>query len=629
MRSSSASARATRSAPARRWRCTSTCRWRRMPQAEPHDAAQRRAADRRRHVPALMASRAAVDQRDRIDTAIDALKEPSSASAAAPAPRCASSTAAAKLMRRAYPPDAVVWPESTAEVSRSCARATPAARAGHRLRRRHLARRPRQRAVRRHLHRHVAHGPGAGGARRGPRLRRAAGHHARGAQRLAARHRPVLPGRSGRQRDARRHDLHPRLRHHHGAVRLDRAQRARAAKWCWPTAASSAAAAARANPRPATTWCACSPAPKARSASSPRRRCACTGARKLSAAACCSFPTLRGAVDAVIELIQSGAPLARIEFLDEVQVRACNAYSKLALPEQPTLFIEFNGTEASVTEQFARAARSSRAQRRRRASVGLRRAEARAACGRRGTRPISPRWRCVPAANASSRTSACRSPRWPSAWPRRAREIDAARPDRADRRPRRRRQLPRAVPARPGDADERAAHAERVYDAMIEHAHRVEGTCTGEHGIGLGKRDKLVAEFGEPVVELMRATQGRLGSARHPQSGESFPQRPDRSSLFGGFIMQAEFQKPGSEPGGVSHPLWFAALHESRRPRRVPRPRRRGRIAATTIEQVTVTARKRDESLVDVPISITAVSGRAWIATRCARSRTSRRRCPA
>ena len=71
--------------------------------------------------------------------------------------------------------------------------------------------------------------------------------------------------------------------------------------------------------------------------------------------AVCSFAELRGAVEAVIELIQSGAPLARIEFLDEVQVRACNAYSKLSLPEQPTLFIEFHGTESSVAEQFERA----------------------------------------------------------------------------------------------------------------------------------------------------------------------------------------------------------------------------------------------------------------------------------
>jgi D-lactate dehydrogenase (cytochrome) len=46
---------------------------------------------------------------------------------------------------------------------------------------------------------------------------------------------------------------------------------------------------------------------------------------------------------------------------------------------------------------------------------------------------------------------------------------------------------------------------ERVYDAMIAQAHRLGGTCTGEHGIGFGKRDKLVVEFGEPVVALMQS----------------------------------------------------------------------------------------------------------------------------
>ena len=55
----------------------------------------------------------------------------------------------------------------------------------------------------------------------------------------------------------------------------------------------------------------------------------------------------------------------------------------------------------------------------------------------------------------------------------------------------------------PTDAAERAL-VEGVYARMIDRAHEAGGTCTGEHGIGLGKRDKLVAEFGEPVVELMR-----------------------------------------------------------------------------------------------------------------------------
>ena len=68
-------------------------------------------------------------------------------------------------------------------------------------------------------------------------------------------------------------------------------------------------------------------------------------------AAVCSFGDLGGAVETVIATIQSGMPVARIELLDEVQMRACNAYSKLDYPEAPTLFFEFHGTPAWVEEQ--------------------------------------------------------------------------------------------------------------------------------------------------------------------------------------------------------------------------------------------------------------------------------------
>ena len=65
----------------------------------------------------------------------------------------------------------------------------------------------------------------------------------------------------------------------------------------------------------------------------------------------CPFPSVEAACNAVILTIQSGIPVARIELLDALQVKACNAYSKLALPETPTLFLEFHGTHASVKEQ--------------------------------------------------------------------------------------------------------------------------------------------------------------------------------------------------------------------------------------------------------------------------------------
>jgi len=68
----------------------------------------------------------------------------------------------------------------------------------------------------------------------------------------------------------------------------------------------------------------------------------------------CPFKDVRGACDATIATIQSGLPVARIELLDALQVKACNAYSKLGLPETPMLFVEFHGTPASVAEQAER-----------------------------------------------------------------------------------------------------------------------------------------------------------------------------------------------------------------------------------------------------------------------------------
>lgn len=67
----------------------------------------------------------------------------------------------------------------------------------------------------------------------------------------------------------------------------------------------------------------------------------------------CHFPTIAAACDAAIQTIQYGIPIARIELLDAVQIKACNAYSKLDLAESPTMFVEFHGSEASTAEQSA------------------------------------------------------------------------------------------------------------------------------------------------------------------------------------------------------------------------------------------------------------------------------------
>jgi D-lactate dehydrogenase (cytochrome) len=71
-------------------------------------------------------------------------------------------------------------------------------------------------------------------------------------------------------------------------------------------------------------------------------------------AAICSFPSIKNACDTAILTIQSGIPIARVELLDTLAVKAANIYSKLTLPESPMLLVEFHGTDASAKEQAER-----------------------------------------------------------------------------------------------------------------------------------------------------------------------------------------------------------------------------------------------------------------------------------
>ena len=79
-----------------------------------------------------------------------------------------------------------------------------------------------------------------------------------------------------------------------------------------------------------------------------------SGIPEAISAATCFFADVRSACNATIETIQSGLPIARIELIDTLSVRAFNAYAKLTLPERPMLLVEFHGTEASVAEQAQR-----------------------------------------------------------------------------------------------------------------------------------------------------------------------------------------------------------------------------------------------------------------------------------
>jgi D-lactate dehydrogenase (cytochrome) len=75
------------------------------------------------------------------------------------------------------------------------------------------------------------------------------------------------------------------------------------------------------------------------------------GVPEAISAATCAFPSMEDAVNSVIQTIQMGVPVARIELLDELTIRGFNGYSGYDMPERPTLFLEFQGSEASVAEQ--------------------------------------------------------------------------------------------------------------------------------------------------------------------------------------------------------------------------------------------------------------------------------------
>jgi len=217
-------------------------------------------------------------------------------------------------------------------------------------------------------------------------------------------------------------------------------------------------------------------------------------------AAICSFPDIAGAVNTVIQTLQSGIPIARSEALCATTMKAINAYSKTSYREQPTLFLEFHGTTASVEEQaklvqdIARENGgmdfewTTKAEERNR--LWTARHQAYFACLqlRPGTRAVSTDV-CVPI----SRLTECIVET--------SRDIERA-------------SMPIPLfghvgdgnfhceilvrPDSESDLEEARAFNERV----VNRALAMEGTCTGEHGIGFGKMRSLQKELGD-AVDLM------------------------------------------------------------------------------------------------------------------------------
>jgi D-lactate dehydrogenase (cytochrome) len=218
-------------------------------------------------------------------------------------------------------------------------------------------------------------------------------------------------------------------------------------------------------------------------------------------AAVCAFPSLEDAVNTVIATIQLGVPVARIELLDEAQIAAINKYSKLDHKVAPTLFFEFHGSPSAVAEQSETVksiAADNEGEGFRWATTAEERSklwQARhdAYYAALALRPGSKGWAtdvCVPI----SRLAQC---------------IRETKQDLSQS------SLPSALVGHVGDGNfhlvfmidpnrpKEIAEAARLNSRMVTRALAMEGTCSGEHGIGYGKMDFLVAEHGE-AISVMR-----------------------------------------------------------------------------------------------------------------------------
>jgi D-lactate dehydrogenase (cytochrome) len=225
------------------------------------------------------------------------------------------------------------------------------------------------------------------------------------------------------------------------------------------------------------------------------------GIPEVISSAVCSFATLGGAVDTVVQSIQLGVPLARVEILDDKQMAAVNAWSKLAYPELTTLFFEFHGSERAVAEQVetVRALASANGGGdfswsnlpEERSRLWKARHEAYYAAV--NMRPGAVGWAtdvCVPIGRLAECIAETKV------------DLEAA-------------SVPATILGHVGDgnfhvvfaldpnAPQELAEVEAVNRRLVRRALDMDGTCTGEHGIGLGKQDWLVEELGD-TVETMR-----------------------------------------------------------------------------------------------------------------------------
>jgi D-lactate dehydrogenase (cytochrome) len=233
-----------------------------------------------------------------------------------------------------------------------------------------------------------------------------------------------------------------------------------------------------------------------------------SGIPEAIASGVCPFPSVDAACKATILTIQSGIPVARIELLDALQIKAVNAYSKLSLPEEPTLFVEFHGSDASVAEQSQRFGDivadlgggpfdwATKPEDRSR----LWQARHDGYWAGRHLRPGASAFAtdvCVPI----SRLAEC---------------VNATQCEIAELN------LVAPILGHVGDGNfhltllvdmqdtDELKRAKILMERLVELALSMDGTCTGEHGVGQGKMKYLLAEHGAPALAAMAAIKRAL-----------------------------------------------------------------------------------------------------------------------
>ena len=237
-------------------------------------------------------------------------------------------------------------------------------------------------------------------------------------------------------------------------------------------------------------------------------------------AASCSFPSVDAACQTVMAVIQYGLPVARIELLDAMVVKAVNGYSKLSLPETPLLLLEFHGSEAGMAEQaeaFGMLAEeyggtgyaaTSTTEERNKLWQARHDAYWAMLALRPGCKAVATDV-CVPISKLAEAVTAAEA---------KAAELGLIAP----------------VVGHAGDGNfhasllldmddvDEVARAESFVSWLNDMAISMDGTCTGEHGIGQGKKPYLVKELGG-AVDVMGAIKRALDPDNIMNPGKILP----------------------------------------------------------------------------------------------------------